>query len=37
MKKHTIGITSLNWKFRYYNDFQSFKNPTLRFGLVSLF
>ena len=26
--KAYIGITSLNWKFRYYNHLQSFKNPT---------
>ena len=23
-------MTSLNWKFRYYNHLQSFKNPTLK-------
>ena len=29
--KASIGMTSLNWKFRYYNHFQSFKNPTLKY------
>ena len=28
--KANIGITSLTWKFRYYNHLQSFRNPTLR-------
>ena len=28
--KAYIGITSLNWKFRYYNVHQSLKNPTLK-------
>ena len=23
-------MTSLNWKFRYYNHQQSFRNPTLK-------
>ena len=23
-------MTSLNWKFRYYNHLQSFRNPTLK-------
>ena len=23
-------MTSVNWKFRYYNHLQSFKNPTLK-------
>ena len=26
--KAYIVMTSLNWKFRYYNQLQSFKNPT---------
>ena len=25
-----IGMTSLNWKFRYYNNLRTFRNPTLR-------
>ena len=25
-----IGMTSWNWKFRFYNHLQSFRNPTLR-------
>ena len=29
-EKAYIGMTSLKWKFRYYNDLQSFKNPTLK-------
>ena len=29
-EKAYIGMTSLNWKFRYYNHLQSFKNPTLK-------
>ena len=29
-KKAYIGMTSLNWKFRYYNHLQSFRNPTLK-------
>ena len=28
--KACISITSLNWKLRYHNQFQSFKNPTLK-------
>ena len=28
--KAYIGMTSLNWKFRYYNHLQSFRNPPLR-------
>ena len=28
--KAYIGILSLNWKFRYYNHLQSFKNQTLK-------
>ena len=28
--KAYIGIISLNWKFRYYNHLESFKNPTWR-------
>ena len=28
--KAYIGMTSLNWKFRYYNHLQPFKNPTLK-------
>ena len=28
--KAYIGMTSLNWKFRYYNHLQSFRNSTLR-------
>ena len=28
--KAYIGMTSLNWKFRYYNHLQSFRNPTLK-------
>ena len=28
--KAHISMTSLNWKFRYYNHLQSFKNPTLK-------
>ena len=27
-EKACIGITSLNWKFRYYNRLQSLKNQT---------
>ena len=26
--KAYVGMTNLNWKFRYYNHLQSFKNPT---------
>ena len=29
-EKAYIGITGLNWKFRYYYYIQSFKNPTLK-------
>ena len=29
-KKAYIGMTSLNWKFRYCNYLQSFRNPTLK-------
>ena len=28
--KTYIGMIRLNWKFRYYNHLQSFKNPTLK-------
>ena len=28
--KSHIGMTSLNWKFRYNNYHQSFRNPTLK-------
>ena len=28
--KAYIGMTSLNWKFRYCNHLQPFKNPTLK-------
>ncbi len=28
--KAYLGMTSLNWKCRYYNPLQSFRNPTLR-------
>ena len=30
-EKADIGKISLNWKFRYYNHLQSFKNPTLKY------
>ena len=29
-KKTYIGIIYLNWKFRYHNDLQSYKNPTVK-------
>ena len=28
--KAYIGMTCLNWKFRYYNHLQSFRKPTLK-------
>ena len=28
--KAYIDMTSLNWKFRYYNHLQSFRNPTFK-------
>ena len=27
--KTYIGMTNLNWKFRYYSHLQTFKNPML--------
>ena len=29
----SIGMTSLKWKFKYYNHLQSFRNPTLKIKL----
>ena len=35
-KKAYIGITSLDWKFRYYNHLQSFRTPNLKIKLPYL-
>ena len=35
-RKASIGMTSLNYKFRYYNHLQSFKNQTALLGITGI-